>query len=342
MLILPHKTLLNTTHLKRKELFFIQLSLLVSSLLCAGKFAAWYMTHSLVILSDALESIINIVASAFAWYSIYLSNKPRDTEHPYGHGKIEFFSIGFEGAMILIAGIGIVIQAVLFFIYPSSLHQIGLGLWLTLAGGVANFLLGYYVMYNGKKLNSLTLTGNGKHILSDSYTSLGVFIALILILFTGYNWIDPIASVIAALIIIYTGFQLVRKSVRGLMDEVDMKVVDELAEILNKHRTAVWIDMHNMRVQRFGNFYHVDCHVTLPYYLSLEEVHLQIKSIEELVNMNFKKGTIEFFIHTDPCVESSCLHCMLADCSVRRKPFIKRIDWSKENLLPNKKHEFTE
>ncbi len=328
--------------MKKKELFYIQLSLAISVIICAGKFAAWYFTHSLVILSDALESIINVVASAFAWYSIYISNKPRDTEHPYGHGKVEFFSIGFEGAMILIAGFGIIIQAVLFFINPSSLHQLQMGLWITIAGGLANFILGYFLLQNGKKLNSLTLTGNGKHILSDSYTSLGVLIALVLILFTGYNWIDPVASVISAAIIIYTGFRLVRKSIRGLMDEVDMKVVDELAGILNKNRTAVWIDMHNMRVQRFGNFYHVDCHVTLPYYLTLEEVHEQIKSIDELVNKNFKKGTIEFFIHTDPCIESSCLHCMLSECTVRRNPFVKKIEWGKENLLPNKKHSFAE
>ncbi len=324
--------------MKKKELFYIQLSLAISVIICAAKFAAWYFTHSLVILSDALESIINVVASAFAWYSIYLSNKPRDTEHPYGHGKVEFFSIGFEGAMILIAGFGIIIQAVLFFINPSSLHQIQIGLWFTVAGGLANFILGYFLLHNGKKLNNLTLTGNGKHILSDSYTSLGVLIALILILITGYNWIDPVASILSAAIIIYTGFRLVRKSIRGLMDEVDMKVVDELVSILKENRMPVWIDMHNMRVQRFGNFYHVDCHVTLPYYLSLEEVHEQIKRIDELVNQNFKNGTIEFFIHTDPCIESSCLHCMLSECTVRRNPFVKKIEWSKENLLPNKKH----
>lgn len=326
--------------MKKKELFYIQLSLAISVLICAGKFAAWHFTHSLVILSDALESIINVVASAFAWYSIYLSNKPRDTEHPYGHGKIEFFSIGFEGAMILIAGFGIIIQAVLFFINPSYLHQIQIGLWFTIAGGAANFLLGYFLLQNGKQLNSLILSGNGKHILSDSYTSLGVLIALILIMLTGYNWIDPVASIISAAIIIYTGFLLVRKSIRGLMDEVDMKVVDELVSILNENRLPVWIDVHNLRVQRFGNFYHVDCHVTLPYYLSLEEVHTQIKSMDELVNTNFKKGIIEFFIHIDPCIESSCPHCLLSQCAVRRKPFIQKIEWSKENLLPNKKHSF--
>jgi cation diffusion facilitator family transporter len=326
--------------LKNRELKYIRASFVISTAICAVKFAAYFITHSLVILSDALESIINVVASAFAWYSIYLSNKPRDTEHPYGHGKIEFFSIGFEGAMILIAGIGILMQAVLFFFNPATLHELGMGLWLTLVGGIINYLLGYFLLSKGRKLNSLTLTGNGKHIISDSYTSIGVVVAIVFILFTGYQWIDPVASAIAAVIIIYTGFKLVRKSVRGLMDEVDMKVVDELVSILKENRRPVWIDVHNMRVQRYGSYYHVDCHVTLPYYFLLEEVHQEISAMDKLMNEHFKKGSVEFFIHTDPCIESSCKHCLLNDCKVRRIPFVQKIEWSKENLLPNKKHEW--
>jgi cation diffusion facilitator family transporter len=326
--------------LKRSDIFYIRLSFLISAIICAVKFVAWFVTGSLVILSDALESIINVVAAAFAWYSIYLSNKPRDTEHPYGHGKIEFFSIGFEGAMILIAGFGILIQAVLFFFNPPELHALTTGVWLTLAGGVANFILGFFLLKKGRQNNSLTLQGNGKHILSDSYSSIGVLIAVVLILFTGYTWIDPIASVIAAAIIIYTGFKLMRKSVSGLMDEVDMKIVDELVAILKEQRQLNWIDMHNLRVQRYGNSYHVDCHVTMPYYYSLEEVHEEITKLDRILNSNFKKGSIEFFIHTDPCIVSSCKHCLLTECNVRRQPFVQKIEWSKENLLPNRKHSF--
>lgn len=126
------------------------------------------------------------------------------------------------------------------------------------------------------------------------------------------------------------------------MDEVDMNVVNELATILQQNRRPVWIDVHNMRVQRYGSFYHVDCHVTMPYYFSLEQVHSEISALDELMNEHFKKGSVEFFIHTDPCIESSCSHCMITDCNVRRKPFIQKIEWRKENLLPNKKHAFAE
>ena len=328
--------------MNRKELSFIRLSFILSTVICAVKFVAYFLTHSLVILSDALESIINVVASAFAWYSIYLSNKPRDAEHPYGHGKIEFFSIGFEGAMILIAGLGIVIQAVLFYFNPIPVHELNTGAWLTALTGAANFALGYFLVHKGKQYDSMILKGNGKHILSDSYTSIGVIVAIVLILLTGYSWIDPLASVIAAVIIIYTGIKLMNKSVRGLMDEVDMNIVDELVIILKEDRHPNWIDMHNLRVQRYGNHYHVDCHVTMPYYFSLEEVHDEITKLDKLLNESFKKGSIEFFIHTDPCIELSCNYCLLKDCKVRRHEFVKQIEWSRANLLPNKKHSFSD
>lgn len=326
--------------MNRKELSFIRLSFIISTVICAIKFVAYFLTHSLVILSDALESIINVVAAAFAWYSIYLSNKPRDAEHPYGHGKVEFFSIGFEGAMILIAGIGILIQAGLFYFNPIPVHELNTGAWLTAATGTANFLLGYFLVQKGKQQNSMILKGNGKHILSDSYTSIGVITAILLIMLTGYSWIDPLASVIAAAIIIYTGVKLMNKSVRGLMDEVDMNVVDELVVILKRSRHSNWIDIHNLRVQRYGNYYHVDCHVTMPYYFSLEEVHDEITKLDKLLNDNFQKGTIEFFIHTDPCIELSCSYCLLSECKMRRHAFVQAIEWSRLNLLPNKKHAF--
>ncbi len=326
----------------QQDLRYIRLSFIISTVICGLKFTAWFITHSLVILTDALESIINIVAAAFAWYSIYIAKKPRDREHPYGHGKIEFFSIGFEGAMILIAGFSILAQAIFQLLKPSTLHQLNTGLWVTIGGGLANFLLGYFLLLKGKQSNSLTLIGNGKHILSDSYTSIGVLVAIVLIMLTGMEWIDPVASVVAAVIIIYTGLKLLSKSVRGLMDETDMQVVDEVVAILKKYRSANWIDVHNMRVQRFGSYYHVDCHVTLPYYFSLDEVHTEITEMDKCVNKNFSRGSIEFFIHTDPCIENSCTHCLKTDCRVRRKPFVAKIEWNSENMLPNKKHAFVD
>ncbi len=323
-----------------KILAYIRVSFVISLLICAAKFFAFWITDSLVVLSDALESIINVAGSAFAWYSIYLSGKPRDREHPYGHGKIEFFSIGFEGALIFIAGLAILYESVYTFLHPAAVRDAGLGLWIITGAGLANFLLGYFLVQKGKQFNSVTLQGNGKHIMSDSYTSIGVLLALVLILLTGYQWIDPVASFVAGGIIIFTGFQLLRKAVGGLMDEADPSVVADIIRILNKNRRSSWVDVHNLRVQRYGNFYHVDCHVTLPFYYSLNQVHDEISAMDRLLNEQFEKGSIEFFIHTDPCLEMSCTHCLLNTCPERRRPFVQQLEWTHENLLPNRKHAY--
>jgi cation diffusion facilitator family transporter len=328
--------------LNKNELFYIRLSFFVSLLLCGVKFFAWYITDLLVILSDALESIINVVGSAFAWYSIYLSGKPRDKEHPYGHGKIEFFSIGFEGAMILLAGILILFEAVHLLIQPEPAHQSGMSFWLMAGTGAANFLLGFLLVQKGKKFNSVTLQGNGKHIMSDSYTSIGVVIAIGLIYATQLQWIDPAASIVAGSIIVVTGFRLLRKSISGLMDEADPKIMQEIIQVLKQNRKDTWIDVHNLRVQRYGNFYHVDCHVTLPFYYSLTQVHDIITEMDQDLNRQFEGGSIEFFIHTDPCMDYSCSHCRLSDCKERKRPFAELIEWNEENLLPNRRHAFPE
>ncbi len=328
--------------MKKNELFYIRISFFISLILCGVKFFAWYITDLLVILSDALESIINVIGAAFAWYSIYLSGKPRDKEHPYGHGKIEFFSIGFEGAMILLAGILILFEAVHLLIQPEAAHQAGISFWLMTGTGIANLLLGYLLVAKGKKFNSVTLQGNGKHIMSDSYTSIGVVVAIGLIYFTKINWIDPVASIIAGSVIVVTGFKLLRKSVRGLMDEADPKIVQEIIDVLKKNRKDTWIDVHNLRVQRYGNYYHVDCHVTLPFYYSLTQVHDIITEMDQDLNAQFEGGSIEFFIHTDPCMDYSCAHCQLSDCKERKHAFAELIEWNEENLLPNKRHAFPE
>ncbi|RPE08329.1 cation transporter [Chitinophaga lutea] len=322
----------------RKELRIILLSLGISLLLTIAKFLAFFLTSSVAILSDALESIINVVAGGFACYSIYLSGKPKDENHPYGHGKVEFFSIGFEGAMIFIAGILILFKAVQFFILKPGLQRIDSGIWMIGATAFINLLLGLYLTRSGKRLQSITLTGNGQHILTDVYSSAALIIALVILYFTGQTWIDPVASAVIGVLILRKGYQLMRQSISGLMDETDMKVVDRVIGILNEHRQAAWIDVHNMRVQQYGHNYHIDCHVTLPYYLSLEQAHDAVKEIELLVNRELGPGEVEFFIHMDPCVPASCRHCQLTECPVRSEPFTRKITWTRENVLPNRKH----
>lgn len=322
----------------RKELRIILLSLGISLLLTIAKFTAYFVTHSVAILSDALESIINVVAGGFACYSIYLSGKPKDANHPYGHGKVEFFSIGFEGAMIFIAGCLILFKAAQYFIHQPVLEEVDQGIWITGITSVANFLLGLYLVRSGKKLPSITIAGNGQHILTDAYTSIGLIVALVLIQLTGQTWIDPAVSIVMGLLILRKGYQLLRQSISGLMDEADMQVVDRVIAILNEHRHRTWIDVHNMRVQQYGINYHIDCHVTMPYYLELSRAHEEMKEFEQLVAHELNGHEVEFFIHIDPCIPASCHYCQLSECPVRSHPFRHKIVWSRENVLPNRKH----
>jgi cation diffusion facilitator family transporter len=325
--------------MKRREFRVILISLIVSFILTLTKFTAWFLTHSVAILSDALESIINVVAGAFACYSIYLTSKPKDENHPYGHGKVEFFSIGFEGAMIFIAGCLILFKAAQYFFIPSSLESVDKGTWIIAATAAGNLLLGLYLLREGKQLSSLTISGNGQHIMTDVYSSMGLVAALGIIHFTQWAWIDPAASAIMGSLILMKGYQLLRRSISGLMDETDVKIVEQVITILSAHRLPEWIDIHNMRVQQYGNNYHIDCHLTLPYYLQLNEAHEDLKAIELLVNTELKSGgETEFFIHMDPCIPVCCHYCQLAKCPVRKHAFTGTIPWSVENVLPNRKH----
>ncbi|ACU61212.1 cation diffusion facilitator family transporter [Chitinophaga pinensis] len=324
--------------MQRRDLRVILISLIVSFVLTGTKFAAWFLTHSVAILSDALESIINVVAGAFACYSIYLTRKPKDENHPYGHGKVEFFSIGFEGAMIFIAGCLILFKAGQYFFIPTELNKLDKGVWLIAGTTLANLLLGLFLAREGKKLNSMTITGNGQHIMTDVYSSLGLIAALLIIHFTGWKWIDPAASALMGVLILRQGYQLLRTSISGLMDETDMRVVDKVIQVLSAHRGERWIDVHNMRVQQYGNNYHIDCHLTLPYYLELSDAHEELKAIERLVNDAFSSGEVEFFIHTDPCIPSCCHYCQMQNCPVRQEAFSGLIEWKRENVLPNRKH----
>ncbi len=324
--------------MKKQELRLITWSIVLAALICGLKFYTYYLSRSIVILSDALESVINVVTGLFAFYSIRLAARPSDTNHPYGHGKIEFFSIAFEGTMIAFAGVGIVYSAVLHYFHPQPLTSLGPALGLVALSGVANGLIGWWLVKRGKSLESLTLEGNGRHILSDSYSSIGVLIAVAIIAVSHWQWVDPLASLVAGGLILVSGYRLLRKSVSGLMDENDLEVVDEVVRILSEHREPAWIDVHNMRVQRFGTHYHIDCHVTLPYYYTLETVHDIISRLANVVNENFTKGEVEFFIHTDPCIVECCHYCAVEHCPVRKDPYTQHIRWSRKNVLPNRKH----
>ena len=326
----------NQLHHKEK-IRAIQLVLLVGILLTIVKFVAYYLTFSAAILTDALESIINVVASFFALYSVHFASKSKDTDHPYGHGKIENISAGFEGGLILLAGILIMYEAVLNVLLHHTVQRANAGLLIILASALVMFFLGKFISEKGKKYHSLSMQADGKHLLTDVYTSIGLVIGLGLIWLTKLNWIDSVLAIFYSSLIIYTGYKLIRQSLDGLMDKIDFETMAEIVVVLNNNREKEWIDIHNMRIQKFGSHLHIDCHVTLPWYEDLAFTHLQMESIADLLNAHFENRA-EFFIHPDPCKPTACKLCQVSDCKERKHSFDKKMEWTMENILENKSH----
>ena len=315
----------------------ILLSFSMGILLMFIKFVAYYFTQSNAILTDALESIVNVVASGFAFYAIYLSSKPRDENHPYGHGKIEFFSAGIEGILIVIAGLFIIYHSVNHILYPSDLQELNIGFILIFVTTLANWILGWFLQKEGKRMDSITLIADGKHLVLDAQSSALLLAGIGIMYFTQWYLLDSLLSIIFSIVIIYNGIKLTRQSVAGLMDEVDIATLDKVVDTLKNNQKDTWIDIHNLRIQKYGADLHIDCHVTLPYYWTLEEVHKEVNHIEKVLETAFSSD-VENFIHADPCLPACCHHCKIKDCPVRKFPQTKHIEWNNQNLSLNQKH----
>ena len=309
----------------------------VSVLLLSVKFIAYYSTHSVAILTDALESIVNVAAGFVGLFSLYIAAKPRDYDHPYGHGKAEFLSAAVEGTLIGAAGAIILYKAIQHLLNPVELKRIDYGIWLVATTAVANFIMGYFCLRTGKKNNSLALVASGKHLQSDTWSTVGIIAGLILLYFTGYKWIDSAVAMLFALFIMYTGYKILRHSIAGIMDEADVKLLGRMVQVLNSSRQQNWVDLHNLRVIKYGTVLHVDCHLTVPWYLNVHEAHREIDALAELIRREFGES-LELFVHSDGCLPFQCRICSKADCPVRQHNFESRIEWTLENISQNKKH----
>lgn len=309
----------------------------VGILLFLAKLLAWQLTGSDAVFSDAVESIVNIIAAFMGLYSLYLAAKPRDQDHPYGYGKVEFVTSGIEGALIIFAGILINIEAVNSLINGNTLKQLDWGILIIAITAFVNYLMGYLSIKKGEKENSLVLISSGKHLQSDTLTTIGVVVSLILVYLTGIYWLDSVVAVIFGLYIAFVGYKIIRRSLSGIMDEADFKLVNNMAEHLEKKRKDEWVDLHNVRIQQHGSTLHIDAHLTLPYYLELREAHDQM---EEMVHTILKATDreVEFNFHMDDCKPFSCKICQNSKCPVRSFPMEKRIVWNGKTVSQPNKH----
>ena len=280
-------------------------AIFIGAAVMAAKFYAWHLTGSSAILSDALESIINVVAGGFALTAIIASARPPDQEHPYGHGKIEFFSAGFEGALIILAAFGIFKVGFEHLLNPPPLFHLGIGMVVLLSTAAVNLLLGIILLRIGKQTGSLVLEADGQHVLTDVYTSGGVLLGLFLANLTGWFRLDGVIACLVGLNILWTGLKLVRRSFAGLMDAMDPKLLQQVVDLINRHRRPEWIDIHKLRVWRSGRLVHIDLHLILLGELSLEAAHAEARCLENIVITGFE-GNASVLVHMDPCIDPDC------------------------------------
>lgn len=321
-------------HFKRR-MTAIGCSLVVAVLLMGAKFYTYRLTHSSAVLSDALESIINVVAAAFALVSIWMAAQPPDPEHPYGHGKIEYFSAGFEGALIIFAAIGIFKTGIEHLLIAQPLTNLQSGLVILVSASAVNLFLGLGLVRSGKQHQSLTLVADGKHVLTDVYTSGGVIAGLFLVQWTGWLWMDGAIACLVGVNILFTGTRLVSQSFSALMDASDPQLLDTISQLLEKHRKPYWIDIHQLRAWRSGNFIHIDLHLVLPRQYKLEEAHAESKALEQLL-IHFFEGNAGVLVHMDPCEAVDCPLCRQYRCWLRSQPAAHDASWDRHSLTQNK------
>ncbi|MEM1323948.1 MAG: cation diffusion facilitator family transporter [Bacteroidota bacterium] len=325
-----------TVHQENQRLQRIALALGI--LLMAIKFIAWWMTNSNGILSDALESIINIVAGGFAIYSLNLSALPKDSNHPYGHGKIEFLSAGFEGGLIFLGGLAICGKSIYNLFFPQAIMGADIGMLLVALTGGCNYALGWWLERAGRRNRTMVLQASGQHLKTDGWTSLGLLVGLGLFWITQIPWIDNLTALIFGALILYTGFKLLRSSVAGIMDEADYQLINELIKKIDQMRSEDWIDVHNFRVIKYGGTLHIDCHLTVPWYYDVKAGHQQVKTFESAME-EVCDNPVELFIHVDPCQPRfSCAICDKMDCKRRKMTFQQRIEWNLKTAMINQQH----
>jgi cation diffusion facilitator family transporter len=301
------------------------------------KMVAWWKTGSVAILTDALESTVNVVAGLISLYSLWVAAKPRDADHPYGHGKAEFVSAAVEGSLISIAGLVIIYEAINNLVHPHALRELDAGIVLVSITAAINWIAGTWCVRVGKRNNSLALVASGKHLRTDTWSTIGIVPGLILIRFLEWPWLDSAVAILFALVIMFTGYKIVRNSLAGIMDEADRELLQKLVDFLGERRQENWVDLHNLRIIKYGSVLHLDCHLTVPWYLNVHQAHEEVDALNKEVKNAFGES-VEMFVHSDGCLEFSCPICAKQDCPVRKAPFQQRVEWTIENISSNEKH----
>ncbi|MCQ2069730.1 MAG: cation diffusion facilitator family transporter [archaeon] len=300
----------------------------VGAILMITKFFAYFLTSSVSILTDAMESIVNVIAGIVGVYALYLTMIPADEDHPYGHGKIELISSSVEGSLICLAGALILLETAVRFIEGDfRLRDLDIGLIIVIIAAVVNFAMGYTAIRMGRASNSIALAASGKHLCTDTYSSVGIILGLGVVMgleFIGINayWIDPVMAGLFGAFIIYTGINVLRESMAGIMDKADMEIISEVTDCFNRIRTSDVIDVHHLRVNKYGAAIHVDAHMTVPDSMTVGESDKIIQAFRSEVFKNFD-GDVDMTVMVEPCNKDPCKNCPSPDCGDRKSDYVE-------------------
>lgn len=302
----------------------VQRTIVIFSIaLLVAKFGAYYLTDSVGILTDAMESIVNVAAGLISLFALKMAAAPRDSKHPFGHGKVEFISASLEGILIIAAGGIIIWEAFKRIFTPEMPEKLDIGIIVVAAAGLINYILGWWSIRQGKKHNSIALISGGRHLQSDTYSTIGLVFGLILLYVTEIPWIDSALAFIFGGIIIWTGISILRKTLENLMDQADFSLLEQVLKVINDDRHPDWIEIHNLKVIRYGSYYYIDCDLTMPWYYNVRQGHDTCDALRDAILAKFAlEATIS--IHSDSCVESQCPDCAVMDCKFRKAAFIRQ------------------
>ena len=307
--------------------FKVQRIIAISSfLIFVGKLTAYFLTNSVGILTDALESTVNVTTGLITLYTVYISLKPKDENHPFGHGKAEFLSASIEGFLIIIAGLIIIFEAIKRLFVPAQISQLDIGIIIVAVAGLLNYLIGWYSIKIGRKHNSIALISGGKHLHSDTYSSIGLVVGLMLLYFTKLAWLDSLIALIFGTIIVITGLKILKETTSNLMDEADFKLIEHFGSIINNNKRDEWIDVHNFKLVKYGNVFHINCDLVLPWDLHLSVAHEEGEKLKKILVSNFPEDIV-FNLHTDECNKDYCKNCKRFNCRERTTDFDRQLNF---------------
>ncbi|TYP93447.1 cation diffusion facilitator family transporter [Fodinibius salinus] len=295
----------------------LRISLGVSVISLILKLSGFWITSATTALSDAAESVIHLLAVGFVYYGLSLSAKPADDKHLYGHERVEFLSVGIEGTVIILAGITIIYQSIENYLYGYQLQQLLNGVYLIGGAGIINLILGNYLLKVGRREENMMVISNGRHTLTDVWTSAGAVATLLIIKFTNFEVLDSAVALLLAGYIMYEGVKLLKYSVDGLMDSRDPKVDAAIREELSGDLPGDMINVHNLRHRTTGNTTWIELHTVSKADVNLKKAHDDATVLEKRL-INAIKGDVIVTIHLEPEGHHEEMHDQLRDADQNR------------------------